>query len=138
VKAFFKKSANGGFYPNDEETQKYFKNRKPGVVIVAEVKIARNYGNHCRFFKFLETTFDMQDFYTEEKHYRKWLTMKCGYYDAIVTPKGDTIFVAQSISFENMEEPEFKKLFSSAINVFLKEFGQGMTEQEILRVIDYD
>ena len=99
MKAFFQKSRNGGFYPHDVDTQKYFKNRIPGTIIVADVKIARNYENHKRFFSFLNTTFDMQEHFTELEAYRYWLVMKCGYFDTIVAPNGNTLFKARSISF---------------------------------------
>jgi len=137
VKAFFIKSRNGAFYPNNEETRLYVQRRKPGTIISAEIKIARNYENHKRFFSFIKTTFDMQEHFEIMEIYRKWITMKAGYFDTIVTPSGSTIFAAKSISFESMDEDEFKALFDTAINVFLKELGNGITESELMRVIDY-
>ena len=121
----------------DEDTRIYINRREPGTVISADIKQARNYEQHKRFFSFLETTFDMQDHFTEPEAYRKWITMKSGYFDTIVTPKGDTLFVAQSISFEAMDEDIFKKLFDTAIDVFIRELGKGLTDQELLRAIDY-
>lgn len=137
MKAFFAVLDNGLLKPMDEDTRIYINRREPGTVISADIKQARNYEQHKRFFSFLETTFDMQDHFTEPEAYRKWITMKSGYFDTIVTPKGDTLFVAQSISFEAMDEDIFKKLFDTAIDVFIRELGKGLTDQELLRAIDY-
>ena len=138
MKAFFRVSGDLELVPHNPETQKYMLNRKEGEVIVAEIKRARNYENHKRFFSFIDATFDIQRHFDTPEAYRRWLTMKCGYFSTIVAPNGNTIFVADSIAFENMEEDEFKKLFSTAIDVFLKELGKGVSEQELMRVIDYD
>jgi len=136
VKAFFTRSGDN-LIPKDAETMAYVSRRKPGEVIVAEIKIARNYENHKRFFAFLDMTFGMQEHFEVEEAYRKWLTMKCGYFDTIVAPNGKTIFIAKSISFENMPEDEFQKLFSTAIDIFLKEFGNGLSENDILQAIGF-
>ena len=138
MKAFFRVSSDWELIPHNPDTQKYIANRKAGDIISAEIKISRNYENHKRFFSFLNATFDMQDHFDTLEHYRRWLTMKCGYYSTIVTPKGGTIFVADSISFDNMPEDEFKKLFSTAIDVFLKELGKGLTEHQVMQAINYD
>ena len=138
MKAFFKVSGDLELIPNDPETQKYMLNRKEGEVIVAEIKRARNYENHKRFFSFLDLTFDMQEHFDTPEAYRRWLTMKCGYFSTIVAPNGNTIFVPDSIAFENMPEDEFRNLFSTAIDVFLKELGKGLSRQEFMKVVDYD
>ena len=138
MKAFFHVDDNFCLVPHDEATQKYMLNRKEGQVISAEIKQARSYPQLERFMKFIDVTFDMQEFYEEKKAYRYWLTMKCGYFDAIATPNGSTIFKAHSISFESMAEDEFRTLFSRAIDVFLRELGNGLTEAQVMAVINFD
>lgn len=138
MKGFFKVDEDYCLEPHDKDTQKYILNRKVSDIISAEIKQARNYENHKRFFSFIDTTFDMQEHFTSKEHYRKWLIMKCGWYDTIVAPNGNTIFTHKSISFESMDEIEFRELFSQAIDVFIAELGNGMTDKELMKVIQYD
>lgn len=44
----------------------------------------------------------------------------------------------KSMSFEKMDEVEFKNMFDCAISGFLERYGNGMTDEEFRRVIDYD
>ncbi|MDH5183645.1 MAG: DUF1367 family protein [Gammaproteobacteria bacterium] len=134
MRAFFEVTAEG-LIPKDEETRLYIGRRKAGQVLSADIKMARNYENHKRFFKFVDDTFDIQRHFEEKEAYRYWLTMKAGWFDPIVTPNGTTIFKARSIAFDEMEEEEFRKLFSRVIDVFLHEFE--LTENEINQVISY-
>ena len=60
--------------------------------------------------------------------YRKWATMKAGYYDAYHTKKG-VMVEAKSISFKNMKEPEFAELYKAVIDVIIKDIGT--TKEEI-------
>lgn len=124
--------------PHDEETRKYIHNRKDGQVIVSDIKMARNYENHKRFFSMLNAAFDMQEFYSEFEVFRNWITVASGWFNIMVYPDGTTQLIPKSISFENMDELEFRKLFKTAIGAFLEEFGQGMTDDEFMRIIDYD
>jgi len=137
MKLFFRLSSDLEPIPHDEKTVEWMVKRKPGEIFSFEVKNARNYENHKRFFSFIDQTFDMQEHFENKEIYRKWITMKCGHFDTIVTPKGDTIFAAKSIAFERMEEEEFKELFSSAIDVFLRELGKDVSEHELMKVINY-
>lgn len=136
MKAFFTRSGSN-LIPKDPDTMAYISRRKPGEVIVAEIKIARSYENHKRFMAFIGMTFDMQEHFEQVEAYRYWLTMKAGYFDTIVAPNGTTIFKAKSIAFESMPEDEFRALFSAAIDVFIKEFGSDLTEDDIMQAIGF-
>lgn len=124
--------------PHDEATIKYVGRRSDGQVLVTDIKQARSYPNHKRMFKFLKTSFDMQEFYTDIEVYRNWITVASGHFNIIVYPDGKTELIPKSWAFENMPEENFRKLFKSAIGAFLEEFGQGMTNSEFMRIIDYD
>ena len=123
--------------PSDVAAVKYIYNRKVGDILSADVKICRSYPQLQRFMKFIAITFDMQEHFDSKPAYRYWLTMKAGYFDTIVAPNGNTMFKAKSIAFAEMEEDEFREVFSSCIDVFLKEFGQGQTEDDILQVVGF-
>ena len=137
MEAFLFKTQNGWLVPADDEDRDKLSKVKPGSIIKIKFGVPRNYKFHQKFFAFVKATFDMQEFFDSMEAYRKWLTMKAGWYDTIQTPKGKTIFHAKSISFDAMEEDEFEKLFSACIDVFLRELGNGITEDELRRVIDF-
>ncbi len=123
---------SAGLVPEDsDEYQKV----KFGDRVMVEYTKKRNYENHKRFFEFVKQTFDMQEFFEDREVYRKWLSMSAGHFDTVVTPKGATIFLPHSISFEEMDEPEFKELFSKCINVFIRELGDGISRDELDNII---
>ncbi len=82
---------------------------------------SRSPGNHRRAFSFFSMVFDLQEYFKEKEPMRKWLTMKAGYYIEFVAPNGTTVFLPKSISFEKMEEIEFRELFSRIIDVVIRE-----------------
>ena len=135
--AYIVKTEGGDIIPADDESWEKMKTMKRGVVMKIRYSVARDYQYHRKYFDFLNATFGMQEHFETMEHYRKWITMKAGWYDTIVTPKGDTIFAAKSISFDKMEEDEFHKLFSTCIDVFLQELGTNLTREDVLRVVDY-
>jgi hypothetical protein len=139
MKMFMKVTPDYGLIPvqSDDKAIKYIYNRKVGQVLSCEVKQVRSYENLQRFMVFINMTFDMQEFFDEKEVYRYYLTMKAGFFDTIVTPAGKTIFKTKSLAFENMPEEEFREVFSSCIDVFLKDFGNGQTEEDILNVIGF-
>jgi hypothetical protein len=137
MKMYLRVTPDYGLIPIDAEGIKYVFNRKIGSELSCEVKIVRNYENLQRFFVLINTTFDMQDHFDEKEAYRYWLIMKAGYFDTIIAPNGNTIYKAKSLAFENMDEHEFREVFSAVIDVFLKQFGKGQTENDILQVIGF-
>lgn len=137
MKTYLKVDEDYGLYPVDEKGVEYIYRRKVGQVLQCELKIVRNYENHKRFFAFLKTTFDMQEHFDNMEYYRYWITMKTGRFDTIVAPNGKTVYKAHSLSFADMGEDEFQILFSDAIDVFLKEFGNGLTQDALLEIIGY-
>ncbi len=79
----------------------------------------------------------MQEFFDSKEAYRRWLTMKCGYFSSIVCPSGSTVFVADSISFAKMSQEDFEELYSTAIDVFIRELGEKLTRDDIDKVLTY-
>ena len=134
---FLYKGFDGNFIPADDEDREKAKKIKNGTIVKAKVTVPRNYKYHQKFFVFIKATFDMQEHFEDMEVYRKWITMKAGWFDTIHSPNGNTVFAAKSISFDSMEEDEFEKLFSACIDVFLKELGNGITEDELRRVVEF-
>ncbi len=137
VKTHLRVDENYGLTPVDDEGIKYVYNRKVGDVLSCEIKQCRSYPQLKRFMAFIQVTFDMQDYFDNKESYRYWLTMKAGYFDSIVAPNGNVMFKAHSLAFDNMDEDVFKKVFSNCIDVFLKEYGDGLTEDALLEIVGF-
>ena len=127
----------GTLVPANEEAEEIIKGMKQGQPIKLRYTFPRNYENHKRFFAFVKITYDMQEHFSNIKHYRKWLIMKSGHYSIIVAPNGYQIFDADSIRFDKMDEARFKQVFSDCIDAFLGVWGDKISREELERVVDF-
>ncbi len=107
-------------YPSDLEEKKRLKLNK---VYSCNINEERNYEFHKKFMalckigcensKNVEMPFDT---------YRKYATIKAGYFKQYVTPKG--VYVeAESISFSSMPQDKFEKLYSDVLDFIIKDIG---------------
>lgn len=140
MKATFKK-ANGGLFPDSPESEKLFKKIESDAMV--ECIKGRNYRNLKRFFELRNVTFDIQDCFECPEIWRKHLIMLGGHFETVIIPdkKGGEPIVQywpKSINFEEMEELEFQELFSRCVTAFLSRYGRGMTEQDFLKVLEFD
>jgi len=137
MKTHLKVDENYALIPVDNDGIKYVFNRTVGDILSCEIKIERNYHFLQKYFVLIKTMFDQQEHFDSQESFRRWIQMKSGYYSTIVAPNGNTIFHADSISFDKMSEEDFAKLYSAVIDVFLKEFGRGQTENDLLQIIGF-
>lgn len=109
--------------------------------VMAELRKNRNTGNHNRFFAFVKTTFAMQDVFnepTDMDRWRKHLLLIAGHVDEHISPKtGHVGYVIRSIAWEELDEIEFKPLFNSVINSFLKWYGKELNDIQINSILEY-
>jgi len=131
------KKIHGVLAPADDEAEEVISKLKRGECIRVKYTKPRNYENHKRYFAAIQTMFDMQEHFQNIKQFRIWLQMKAGAYTPVVTPKGTTIFMPDSISFADMDETEFRALFSNCLDAFLETFGDKISKEELLRVVDF-
>lgn len=141
MKAVFQRTSTG-ILPQCEESLALFDKIPEGSMVLVEFKKKRNYENLKRFFEFINITFDMQDFYENKEHYRKAIQMIAGHFDTLIIVGKDgettTHYQAKSINFDEMDELEFRPLFSRCITGFLDRYSNGITEQELLTIISFD
>lgn len=105
--------------------------------MMAELHKNRNPGNHKRFFAFVKISFDMQDDFDSIEVWRKYITMKAGFFDEVVTGEGKLLYWPQSIAWDKMDEIEFKDMFQKVVNAFLKYYGNGLTELQINSIVEF-
>jgi len=109
----------------------------PDGEIMADLRKNRNVKNHRRFFAFIKLTFDMQDTFDSKEVWRKYITMKAGFFDEVINAEGKVMYWPRSISWDELDEIEFKDLFNQVVNAFLKYYGQGLDDMQINSVVEF-
>jgi len=125
------------FVPANETALEIYDQMSPMQEIDCDYSFPRSPGNHRRFFAFLKTAFDSQEFFKNIHHFRKWLIGKAGHYTIIKTPKGGIIFDADSIAFDKMDEPEFREVFGDCVQAFIDEFGERIPYDKIEEIVRF-
>ena len=131
-----------GLIPEDLESKEKYDKIKSGAMVTADIKLIRNAAFLRKYFALLHIGFDNwtpekinSDYGAPEKNFerfRKDTTILAGYYRVVIRVNGDARVEAKSISFANMEEEEFDKLYNATINVLLKHiYKQSITQKEL-------
>lgn len=118
-------------YDSDFETVKKIKLNEPYEF---EYKQPRNYRFLKKFFALVRMLYENQEIYTDSEHLREDLIIEAGYYVLSYNIHGEEIKRAKSISFANMTEEDFNKLYNSVIDVIVKYFH--FDREEILLNIE--
>ena len=105
-------------YDSDFEEKKRL---KIGEDFWCDIKRARNYEFHKKFFALMKIGCENSKNVTMPLDaYRKYATIKAGYFKTYKTPKG--LFVeAESISFDSMSQDEFEKLYSAVLDFIIQD-----------------
>lgn len=109
----------------------------PDGEIMADLRKNRNVKNHRRFFAFIKMTFDMQDTFDSMEVWRKYITMKAGFFDEVINAEGKVLYWPQSISWDELDEIKFKDLFTQVVNAFLKYYGQDLDDMQINSIVEF-
>lgn len=83
------------------------------------VTLQRNYKFHKKFMALINMAYHNQEATQVFEHFRKWMIIEAGYYDIVTYPNGTSRKEAKSISFANMDESEFEKLYSDMVQVVI-------------------
>jgi len=121
-----------GFTPIDDKSVSVAKKIKIGSEIFTEYKPKRNYKNHKRFFSMLQGIVHNSEHYKNIDNLLSMLKLKVGYFDIVVSHKGEQLYIPKSIDFSTMPEDEFQSFFSDCIDVLL-EFTDEKDIDSILR-----
>ncbi len=123
MKFFVQNTANGltPLYPDDLEEKKKL---KIGKTYSCEIKLARNYLFHKKFFALCKMGFEnSKERFIKAPNldiYRKYVIIRSGFVDLIETPSGIIPF-AQSISFEKMDEAKFQEVYGGALDFIMQD-----------------
>jgi len=121
---------------------------KLGDMVQANVKRPRNYKLLQKHFVMLNVGFDAWEpepvehngvTYQPVKNFdrfREEITILAGYYDLVVTVKGELRKVAKSISFGAMSEDDFGQLYNASQKVLLDLILHNYTHEDLDRVVE--
>ena len=122
---------------------------EPGELAVIEFVIPRNSKFHRKFFAMLNFAFDAWEPERKRKTYkgrpvaknferfRKDVLIMAGFYDQTFDLQGRMTLEAHSISFSNMDDMEFERVYSAVADVILDHVLTGYSGREELdRVVD--
>lgn len=148
MEILFLKGANGVLIPMDEDEEEKMNRFKIGDVIKVQVSAMRNGQFFRKWWSLAKMGFDMKVERTEPQEYkgipiqhnfetfRKDLIVLAGYGEPVFRLDGSFKLEAKSISFAQMNEETFEKLYSETINVILKHIVPHMDERQIRRAVN--
>lgn len=116
--------------PVSDQDQKKADKLKQYDTYVFKVVHERNYKHHKKFFALLNLAFENQSHYENFEHFRKIMTMKAGYYDAVKDPLGVMVYLPRSISFDNMGQDKFETLYKDVLMALSKELKVEIPQLE--------
>lgn len=106
------------------------KKLKLGEVYSVEVKRERNYRFHKKFMALCKLGCENSKNVTMPfDAYRKYVTMKAGYFKTYKTPKGIMV-EPESISFANMDEDKFSEVYGRVLSVVIEDTQATQMEIE--------
>lgn len=125
------KTESGEIIPSSYDDHEYFRKKKPGAVLKAKITEPRNGQFHRLYFALLDVAFNNQEKYDCFEDFRVECQLRAGHYKQHVTLKGKTVYVPMSIAYDKLDNDAFEKLYEQVLQVILKYFLHGTTEQEI-------
>ena len=123
--------------PANDETFERVKKMSVGESIFMEWKPKRSYQFHKKLFSLLNFVYENQAHYKSLDNLLEVYKFKAGYFETIVTHKGKKHYKAKSISFHTMDNEEFERFYSQAIDTSLELIPMNRAELEdaILRYL---
>ena len=143
MKLRFRRMMGGRVIPEDEETQEALMKYKVGDILEADFKRKRNPGFHRKFFAMLNYAYEHwepqnlsgQPLQKNRDQFRSDVTVMAGYYDQVFDISGEMRLRPKSISFANMSQEDFEKLYSNVVDVILMHVLNQYTRKDLDRVV---
>lgn len=125
----------------DHEAWSKFRRRletmKPGTWIRMEWARPRHGKHHRKFFALLQLVAENSETYDTVEKALVAIKLVTGYCDPVIHPEtGELLPVPRSISYDSMEQDEFDKFYSAAIDGVLRHILPHLDEEKAERLID--
>lgn len=125
------------FHPDDGEALEFIRSIPENERVIAEIKRSRNPRFHRRAMAIFRELLAM----TDDEHkigfepWRRMITVKAGYFTSIgkVSVNGETsvAVVPDSLSYENFDDDEFRKVFNDILQAFGHKYGKQLTLDQL-------
>ena len=112
-------------YPSDFDEKRKL---KLGEDYEADIKVPRNLGFHKKFMALINIGCENSKLNMPFDTYRKYMTIKSGFFNAYQTPKG-LYYEAMSLSFSSMDDDQFADVYSKVLDKIIDDIG--VTSEEI-------
>jgi len=107
--------------PDDESASAQIRRYEPGAIITADIRQPRNLQHHRKFWVLLEIVRENNDAFDSAETVLYALKAALGRGKWIEVPKASRpMFIPESISFASMDQEEFSRFYSDAVNAVLK------------------
>ena len=113
-------------YPSDMDSKRHL---KLGETYEADIKHPRNYEFLKKFMALINVGCENTKLEMPFDTYRKYMTIKAGYFNAYQTPKG-LYYEAMSLSFASMDEATFQDIYSRVMDKIIEDIGCTSAEIE--------
>ena len=122
---------HGGFIkPIDDEGRDALRRFANGEIFMADVTMPRNLMFHRKFFAMLKIILENQEYYTNVNDLRAVCLCEIGHCDTIRTKNG-YVSVPKSISWAQMDEIEFNKMYDKAVEWVTTVVIPGFAEKDV-------
>ena len=119
-------------YPSDYEEKRKL---KIGQDYECEIRLPRNYQYHKKVFALFNLAYQNYNLEMPFDSFRKWLTIKAGYFTIYETPNG-RYYEADSLSFRNKNQAQIEEVYSRILDIIIKDIGCNSEEIE-KQLIDF-
>jgi len=126
---------SGRFYPANDEASNVFSIYGEGEEVVVELKKYRNPKYHRYAFNTFRQLYDMIDSEGSFENWRRLLTIKAGYYDTVGYMDGSCMVVPKSLSFESMDDIQFREVVRNIHQAFIDKYGDRISFDDLWRII---
>jgi len=106
-----------------------------GREVMAKLAQPRNIRFHRKFFALLGVARDMANTDFNEEQFRAFCIAGAGHCDFIPGHDGKLVAIPKSISFANMDETEFNRVYQNVLT-FIVQYWK-LNEQQLTRIVDF-
>lgn len=131
------KGPDGALRASTETDEEAIRAYRVGDVIKAKVSKPRNGKHHRLGMMLLQAVFDNQDRYTSFDAFLNEVKVLTGHCETHISVSGQAYFVTKSISFESMDEIEFRRWKNEALTAVFQHFTPYMNESDRNRIETY-
>jgi hypothetical protein len=129
-----------GQFETTPESEDDFGSVCPGEIVRVKMDMPRNLSFQRKFYAMLKVAFENQDQFDSFEIFRKKVIIESGFCK-LVQVEGQTIFIADSISFASCDEIKFRGIYDKVLSVILEKYCHGLTPEEmdkkVLAIMDF-